>query len=239
MGRPIEVNGKTYKDSEYTDVILNKLATSVYQITNDGEYKDKVVYYDIEDSAYYETDYNKEQNSYSRNDNIFDISQVSSSPRVIPTLYDHLGAEGKGVGFVETKTTLRTTGLNTCVGWLLYNDNAAYLTHIVVDYPDRVLDRVLAKDSIASQVQKLYTTFSDTVGSPPTHVRIQVDKGQFAYEEHKGVWQSGWMKELVPNSCKAEWIRGDAVMSHEVLAKQGTRKEWVGAAILLEYSPKT
>ncbi|HKQ76230.1 MAG TPA: hypothetical protein VJ810_21225 [Blastocatellia bacterium] len=237
MGKPTQVKDTTYKDDEYEDVILVKIATSIYKITNEGEYKDKVVCYMIEDGAYYETSYNKEKDRYSSNDIEFDIGQVSSLQSVkakAPTSYNNIGENGKGVGFVETETTLRTTGLNTCVGWLLYNDNAAYLAHIVVDYPARVI----ADGSIATQVQELYNKFSDIVDSPPTHVRIQVDEGQPAYNEKTQVWMSGWMKELVPASCKVEWIRGEGVLSYVVPARQGDKKEWDGAPIKLKYSEK-
>jgi len=237
MGKPTQVKDTTYKDDEYEDVILVKIATSIYKIANEGEYKDKIVCYTIEDEAYYETSYNKEKDRYYSNNNEFDIGQVSSLQSVkakAPTSYNNIGENGKGVGFVETETTLRTTGLNTCVGWLLYNGNAAYLTHIVVDFPTRVI----ADGGIAKQVQGLYNAFSDTVGSLPTHVRIQVDKDQPAYFEKNQVWMSGWMEELAPSTCKVEWIRGEGVLSYVVPVRQGIRKDWDGAPIKLKYSEK-
>jgi hypothetical protein len=147
------------------------------------------------------------------------------------TVYNNIGEKGKGVGFVETDTTLRTSGLNTCVGWLLYNNKAAYLTHIVVETPKEVL----ANGSIAKQVAELCKTFSETVGRLPTHLVIKVDAGQPAYQT--SLWKSGWMQELVPHSCEVEveWRRGAGVLEHVVQASKGTRMEWDGVAIKVTY----
>jgi hypothetical protein len=185
---PKQVNGTTYKDDVYPGVILEliSLVDSLYKITNEGQYNGKVVYYDSEDNSYFETYYDEEQSHHFHNGNVFDISQVSPGLVVKAkalTVYNNIGEKGKGVGFVEADTTLRTTGLVTCVGWLLYNDKAAYLTHIVVMIPGKVL----ADGSIAKQITELCKTFSDTVGSLPTHLVIKVDEDQPEYNEKKRI----------------------------------------------------
>ena len=122
----------------------------------------------------------KDKNSYDADfENEFDISSASGSAPIATgpiTKFDGIGEKGKGVSGVAEPTTLRTTGLVTCVGWLLYNQTAAYLTHIVVTSPKTVL-----ADGIQAQVDLLCGQFEKESGSSPTKLIIKVDPGNPSY----------------------------------------------------------
>jgi hypothetical protein len=234
--KPIKVENNIYTDDKYPDVRLEKLkAHSCYMILNEGQYKGQVIYFDMDDNEYLTTEDDKEYGLVQTTEK-FNIGGVSANPDVKPQAlaqYDQIGAAGKGVGYVESDTALRTYGLNTCVGWLLYNDKAAYLMHILVEDPRKVL----ADGSIKAQVEKLYQTFLLEIGTAPTNLVIQVDQGQPKYEEKYQVWKLGWMQELVPASCAVvEWNRGAASLGWVVRASKGNRKEWNGEAIKLNYA---
>ncbi len=225
--------GQDFKDNKYTDVLLKKLSGHVYQILNKGEFENRLVVYDVDMGKYYDKEEDGDEANY---DQVFDIAQVSSKGTEevpAPTFYDRIGEAGKGVGNVRADTTLETSGLLTCVGWLLYNDTAAYLTHIVVLHPEAVI----ANCSIRAQAGAVYDQFVTATGTAPTNLRIQVDEGQQAYAK-AGLWQSGWMRELVPGGCQVDWIRGDADLSYVVKARPGVRKEWTGTPIKVSYGEK-
>ena len=215
---PVKSEGELYKDSVFTDVVMERIGDHVFRIQSNS----KLVFYEADTHSYYELK-GEDEPDYEKPYALGGVSAVAVAP---PTLYGDIGAQGKGVGFVTQDTTLSTSGLLTCVGWLLYNDNAAYLTHIVVEQPEHVLEN----GGIQEQANALAELFEQKVGSKPTKVHIQVDGEQQAYEnEH--IWRAGWMLELVPQGCMATWQRGAADFSYSVSAKAGTRVEWSGPAI--------
>ena len=217
--RPVKGSDDKWSDHKYTDVALEKLETyGHFRITSNS----KVVYYDADDGHYYELGGDNEPD-YKRP---YDLRALSSAVVEPETKYVGIGAKGKGVGRVSKATTLNTFGLISCVGWLLYNRTAAYLTHIVVLEPHNVL----ANGGIQEQVNALSALFEEKTGTKPTNVYIKVDKNQEAYKPG-GVWQSAWMEELVPTSCTATWERGTAQIDHVVQPSSGSRIEWDGPEI--------
>lgn len=226
--RPIKDEDKIYKDDKYTDVKLEQLNWKMYKIINEGAFKDQIVIYDVDMKEYYYPD-EYEDADYERPFNISSVSNmvVQAPP---PTKYESIGENGKGVGNVAQNTTLETTGLITCIGWLLFNDKAAYLTHIVVLQPENVV----ADGYIKSQVNELSSQFELQTGSKPTRILIKVDEGQPAYKK-ESVWMSAWMQELVPDGCQATWIKGEGDLTHVVQPNAGARQEWSGAPIKVKY----
>jgi hypothetical protein len=224
--KPVQVRDNVYRDDTYKDVSLIKIhsALPVYEITNEGIYKGTILYYDSDEDKYFETkppDYDEGE--------VFTISQVSSqSPEAkVLTEYD-IGEEGMGVGFVEAKTRLKVSGLITCVGWLLHNEHAAYMAHIIVEDPDKVE----ANGDIGRQVSSLCETFTQKIGSAPTDLVIQLSAHP-AYNRSERNWKRDWMLELVPPalSGKCDWRRGESELIHFVRPSHGTRQEWKGAPI--------
>lgn len=156
-----------------------------------------------------------------------DGAMADLAPAAPPNSYS-CNAIGKGVANVAEETRLYTSGLNTCVGWLLYNNFAAYLTHIVVLDPAHIV----ADGSLAAQVATRVAEFTAGAGAAPTHVHIRVDSGQPAYAgERYAALQAGWMAELLPAGCAHQWSSAEGVFEHRVPAHEGARGEWNGAAM--------
>lgn len=231
--KPVEVEkGVIYTDDTYSDVRLEKVDSNAYKILNEGNYKDITIYYDRDQGKYYVAE-DLGKFGYGQTEEVFDLGVVSSINIVetkVLTKYDKIGVEGKGIGYVEEDTLLETSGILTCVGWLLYNDDAAYMTHIVVLKPDKVV----ADGSINEQVGKLYDLFNIMIGSKPTHLVIHVDEEQSMYDEKYGIWKSSWMQELVLSSCNTSWQKGSD-LRYIIHPSKGKRKEWNGPAIKVKY----
>ena len=224
-------------DTKYHDVRFEKLHHATFKILNDGPHKNDIVRYCYDDARYYYAKPKEEEEEFYETDyrRPFDIATVSSlrpAPEEV-TKYSGIGEDGQGVGNVRLRTTLHTSGLITCVGWLLYNDVAAYLTHILVEGDPR---KIVADGTIKKQVEQLCETFAGKAGKAPTNVCICVDREQKAYED-EGIWMKGWMRELVPSSCEVAWQRVAGAMSHDVIPNTGRdRVEWKGRPIKVSYA---
>lgn len=227
---------KLYHDHNFTDVDLQELEGDCnwdyYRILNDGPHKGTIIYFDTDKQAYLTTKQDDSvRGGIMHTETVFDLSVLSSLTPAAPAAYRGIGEQGQGVGYVERDTTLHTSGLISCVGWLLYNDNAAYLTHIYVKDP-----AIVRGGGLAEQVKRLCAAFYHHTGTQPTGVVIQVDAEQPGYRDDAHVWMSKWMLELVPTSCTAQWRRGTGELTHTVKAStQQKRVEWKGDPINLTY----
>jgi hypothetical protein len=232
--KPVPKDG-SYVDDTYVDVMFEALKDrSTYRVTS-SKGQGTVLYYEAERGVYTTTE-DLGKFGYSTTGEVFDIASLSSGGAVVtkPKLRFDVGADGKGVANVEAKTTLSTSGLLSCVGWLLHNDRAAYLTHIVVLEPTKVP----ADGRIRAQVEALHTQFVEVAGGKPTRVVVMVDKGNPAYAKG-GVQALAWSDELVPSGLTSatDWLFG-ADLEHVVepvgSADAGPRKEWDGKPINVE-----
>jgi hypothetical protein len=219
--QPELIKDETYRDPRHPSLLLTKLPESRYRIVSTGV----VVRYDSEQDKYFRIDGDQAE---------FELASASEvKGDVGATEFGGIGERGVGVTSVEAPTTLTTTGMISCVGWLLYNDQAAYLTHIVVLKPQHVK----ADGTIAAQVSAVSALFETVTGSKPKHVVIRVDKEQPAYAAKADTaWQSAWMRELVPAGVKASWDPLGGDLGHIVLPSPGGRKVWEGPPIKVSYA---
>jgi hypothetical protein len=183
-----------YRDNKYTDVLFERVKvdeyTTGYKIISD-KCKGMILIYDIDVPAYYTPDYKQR----------FEIENASSISLELESEYD-AASIGRGVAFVNQDTTLKISGLITCVGWVIYNDKAAYATHIVVGDPEKVSD-----NNIKEQVEILKSVFEDKTKTSPNKVLIHIVDACPAYAIGKA-WKSKWMQELIPSGCTPMWSRG-------------------------------
>lgn len=232
------------RDGEYTGVKMLRLGTKpVYKILNEGPHYGKKLYYDAADNIYYladrVTNLSEEAEAalapdaqgqlYFMGEQPFDIATVSAERR--PKSEYKAGAEGIGVGYPTERTRLRTHGLVSCVGWLLFNEQGAYLTHIVVSHPAKVLP-----DGIQPQVRALYDTFAQNVGEP-TDLWIVIDKAREDYPEDL---RTSWLPLLVPagaDHLEIEYLRRPGEIEHQVpgVANPGQTVIWTGPPVIVRY----
>jgi hypothetical protein len=234
--KPVKKGEDVFTDDKYPDVSLKEIRKyTVYSIESE-KLTGTVIYYEADEDKYFHVTGN-DKNSYDADyDQEFDISSASGSAPIATgpiTKFDGIGQQGKGVSGVADPTTLRTTGLITCVGWLLYNQTAAYLTHIVVTSPKSVL-----VDGIQEQADALCGQFEQESGGSPSKLIIKVDPGNPSYSgvNVPGIGDLAWMKALKPANCPAFEVQFGGELAHTVDASKGaTRKDWDGAAIKVTY----
>lgn len=217
--KPVKVDNEGhYCDDEYTDVLFEEVSideyTKGYKIISD-KCKDTILIYDIDVPAYYTPNYELR----------FEIQNASGISLGLKSKYD-AASIGRGLAFVNEDTTLRISGLITCVGWVIYNDKAAYATHIVVGDPENVNG-----SNIKEQVENLKSVFESKTSTSPNRVLIYIVDAQPAYKEGKA-WKSGWMKELIPSGCTPEWRRGGSSFDFTI-----AKADEVSAPITWECDP--
>jgi|GEM_PF-7066419 len=131
---PAQISGNFYKDNEYPKVRFEKLAeggmirSNTYQLLN-GPKKNTVIRYT--DLNYYQTD---EEGWEDTDRRVAMANYVATTQELMAGVTSlNIGSPGTGItaGY-ESDVTLQTTGILTCVGWLIYNQSEAYMEHIVV-----------------------------------------------------------------------------------------------------------
>lgn len=225
-----------HTDSECPSIRLTKNGR-LYTIRNEGDSQGKVLYWDDEDEgAWYwaignRADYEGGAVVLSE---LEDVTATDGAVAQVPTYYE-AGATGWGVSDVTATTTLQTKGLISCIAWLLYNDRAAYLTHIVVDTPEKHLT-----EGLEDQVQALATQFETLSGSAPTNLKMHVGP-HLAYKKLGGEL-TDWMKALIPKhvAFPEKLSIGATEFSHQVEPSNSNRAraEWRGAPITVKEKPK-
>jgi len=231
--KPVQKDADTWSDDKHPDVTLAKMSTCVYKITT-GPMKDTVIYWEGGDEWYNVFDPAAKYPEFNE-DSPFDWSTASATVTA-DTSFRNIGRLGKGVRHVGAATKLHTAGLNTCVGWCLYNADSAYLTHIVVDAEDAT---TVLEDGIQAQVDALRQQFVDEAGSAPTGLTIVYDReGQPAYTNNTaGVGKLAWMAKLKPSAGPTFAVQYATHFETVVQpsGNEGARREWTGAAITLKY----
>ncbi len=218
--------GENYHDSDYPGVKMKRLEGGYpykYQILNLGQYLNTIVVDD--DGEYYipdetgEPDYDQPFNLQ----NILMEDPVASAD----TSYINIGQPGSGVlAGSGGPVTLRTSGLNSCVAWLLYNARAGYMEHILVGDPTKV-----KRDGIRAQIAQIQAKFTEAVGAAATNFHLHVDESHPAY---KNSWPI-WFKELIPNGLTVGTSMGSGDFSHQIPLSESGRVLWRCDKISLQY----
>ena len=104
-----------------------------------------------------------------------------------------------GVANVTAPTTLHTGGLITCLAWVLYNEHAAYMCHIVLEAPTTHVQKI---DGLAAQVEELHSQFRAAAGAPATGLHLAAALGS-AGGHYKTNVLPEWMLALVPHDVPA------------------------------------
>jgi len=230
---PEEMNKEVglWRDSKYRDVQLKLLATGPtykrFKILNEGPYENTIIYYDFESYRILQPD---QAEAIVEGDEIeLDLSlvampdvQAQTGPETIK-----IGSPGTGVVAGPSIVKLYTSGLNSCVAWVLYNDIGSYMEHIVVMEPEKV-----KPDGIRRQVEQIYQDFEKNTGSKATDVYICADEAQPGY---KNGWPK-WIEELVPEGCDVEKDKGPGSLTWTVSTSKSERKQWKSSGISLEYT---
>lgn len=158
-------------------------------------------------------------------------ADVSGIEPQLRTEYKSIGETGWGVTNVESATRLHTSGLITCMAWVLSNDHAAYMTHIVITDP-------LAEkpDGLAAQVESLADTFTEKSGARPTNLTLQAAQSGFESQYGGKRELTDWMRALVPAGVLAPKfvVFGRAEAEHFVKpGGTGRAAHWRGKPIKL------
>ena len=227
-----EKAGNGFRDSDYKDVELAEVVKyKVYRITSET-CMGTLLYHDPDgDPPGYFLVSNPEAEPSDMEPNYakpFKIASASAKP-VVLTYYE-AGESGKGVSDPAEDTTLHTWGLITCVGWLLFSDSAAYMTHIVVGRPLET-----KPDGIRKQVDSLYAQFEAESGGKAKACVIIIGPNPAYLTEKPREGALTWMNELQPTGCKDFWIeKGQTSWDRVVEAsekEQHNTKVWDGAPI--------
>ena len=218
--------GENYHDSNYPGVKMARQEGGYpykYAILNPGQYQGAIVVDD--DGDYYIPDGEGEAD-YDRPFNLQDV--VLDDPTTAANIDQiNIGQPGSGVVAGQGgSVTLRTSGLNSCVAWLLYNENAGYMEHILVGDPTKV-----KRDGISAQIAQIQVQFAQSVGSAATDLHIHVDASHPAYAN---TWPM-WFKELIPSGLAVHSSMGAGNFSHEVPVSVSERTLWKCGKISLQY----
>jgi len=218
--------GDNYHDSNFPEVRMTRLEGDYpykYSILNAGQYQGAI--FVDEDGDYYYLDEDGESD-YERPFNLQDV--VLADPNAIANIDQiQIGQPGYGVVAGQGSTvTLRTSGLNSCIAWLLYNQNAAYMEHILVGDPRKV-----KSGGISAQIAQIQAQFAQRAGGPATDLHLHVDESHPAYTN---TWPI-WFKELIPSGLTVHSSMGAGNYSHVVPVSQIPRTVWRCAKISLQY----
>jgi len=226
-----EVDGAGHTDSEYPKIRLRKDG-ALYEVCNEGPAKGTVLWWDVDSAKWLRTHPPRNDGprapDSSKPVNLSELKYVDAVDGVrvvVRTEYD-AGDIGRGLAFVTAPTTLRTTGLITCIAWLLHNDDddAAYLTHIVLGHPGGYVDV-----GVRERVQSIVAKFTRMSGSPPTRLTMRATDDS-AYQ--KASWKTWpWMQALVPPGVAltgGEIAIGSSEFTHVVKPSRraGVRVNW-------------
>lgn len=236
-----KVGDADHTDSQYPGILLTKKGNSnVYTVCNAGASQGTLLYWDRDGEEWYRANPNgigysgdaiklSELRDVAATD---DVGVAVPTRVAVQTRYGEIGEEGWGVANVTVPTELHTSGLVSCVAWLLYSDTAAYLTHIVLGQPDQHVAKGLAQ-----QVTALARQFEDSSGSEPQGLRMYASE-ESAYAGNEGrLWD--WMYALVPKDVTLtagviEIVEGE--FTHTVAPSDGeaARAEWRGERIKVQ-----
>lgn len=216
--------GEDYHDSNYPAVRLRLQGESYprkYSILNEGVYQGTIIVDDDGDYFYPDGDGNAD---YEKPFNL-QVILAGAEEAVINEI--NIGQPGSGVlaGRVGN-VTLRTAGLNSCVAWVLYNEQAAYMEHILVGDPKKV-----RMAGIQARINQVAAAFQANVGAAATNLHIHLDASHPAYSNS---WPL-WIGKLIPDGVNAETSMGAGSYAHTVPVSDNDRVLWRSDAISLEY----
>lgn len=210
-----------YHDTQFPSVILERLASNLYRIVSEGTLQGTTIRFDDD---YYEVD--------DDNEAVFErpvtlIDHIAGNQQALAEVSKLIiGQPGHGaVAGSSGEIVLETFGIMTCVGWLLYNDQAAYMEHIVVAglESNPVDTGALASASTASK-----NAFVANAGSEPTNLLIQLNVGYYPNGAPE------WINSLIPDGITSNIVMGGGGMIHTIGISHGDRLVWRASPIIVK-----
>lgn len=215
-----------YYDNVYTTVKMQRSHNSYpyrYKVQNDGPYKNMELLYD--DSYYSQWD----SDGYAAHGSDFPLVTIIGDDSSLTSGISSISVGTPGVGAVGGSGTikLKTSGLNSCVAWVLANQYGAYMEHILVTGDEFKVNET----DLAAQVKSVHDTFAAKTGANATHVYLHYSDSHPAYRDRS----PSWWGELCPLGCKFTVTKGDGVFDYTAPTSNKTRKIWSAAGIKLKY----
>lgn len=206
--KPVRLAG-TDGGAEFTDDVVRTLRMTrngvFYTVVNPGAAHGTVLAWDPDELMYFGTvrDGTTQRPRTDYEGGPVDLASLAIDPvadGATPESVTQIdaGSTGQGAAHVPVPTTLRTGGLITCLGWVLSNEHAAYLTHIVVLDP-----QLVRPDGLAEQVAALARQFEEQCGAPATTLRLQGKLGPTGESVYPAGRLLDWMTALVPPGVPA------------------------------------
>ena len=169
--KPIAYRGPigTHEDSEYKGVKMLALGEphkKAYKIVSEGALKGAYVYHDGMDYYTYNT-----ETQEADWENILSIQiHVAENAEAMEEITDlRVGAPGTGCRAGKKDILLHLDGMNQCMGWVLYNKNAAYMEHIFMKAKKLTLVDIGA---VQTQIGAVVRLFCEQTGTEPTNLDL-------------------------------------------------------------------